>query len=319
MAQAVYQQDDERDRYAVGTFWHFIIYMSKSLQRNGVGSLPSFWALVTVKDGKSTIARSLESILVQSIRPSLVCVLDDGSTDSTPGILAKFRDAHSSVHVITLPDRGYDSRRIVHNWNAACDYVRNSGRDYDYLLISSDDIVLPKNYVERLAHEMGLDPKLALVSGNRGLLQSDYLSLPEGAGRLIRMSFFREVGYRHPPYYGYEPWLLYKAMQAGLHVKKLPDLTYEHERTFGVGHKFVEYGPAMRCLGYHPLFVLARVARNFVTGKAGISKRASVKMLFDYFFESRWKNDPYFRYFEPEVRAYVRDLQKKRLFSRLAI
>jgi hypothetical protein len=164
---------------------------------------------------------------------------------------------------------------------------------------------------------MDLDPKLAVVSGTRGLGQSDYLSLPEGAGRLIRSSFFGQLGYRHPPYYGYEPWLLYKAMQMGYGVKKLDAVTYRHERTFGVGHKFVEYGPAMRCLGYHPLFVLARAARNFFTGRAGISRSASIKMVLDYMSEGKWKGDPYYRYFEPELRSFVRNLQKKRLLTRL--
>ena len=276
-----------------------------------------YWALVTVKNGEGTLGRSLQSILAQSVRPSLLCVVDDGSTDSTPQILLQYQASHPEIHVITLPDRGYDSRRIVHNWNAACDFVIGSGTDYDYLLISSDDVVFPPDYVERLAGEMALDPKLVVASGNRGLRQSDYLSLPEGAGRLIRASFFKQVGYRHPPYYGYEPWILYRAMQDGYHVKKLQDLTYDHERTFGVGHKFVEYGPAMRCLGYHPFFVLARVARNFITGKTGIPKGASVRMLIDYMSEAKWKGDPYFRYFEPELRAFVRDLQKKRLLSRL--
>lgn len=280
----------------------------------------SYWALVTVKNGERTIERSLESLLSQSAPPSLVCIVDDGSTDSTPAIVARVRAAHpEQVHVITLPDRGYDSRRIVHNWNVACDHVRESGREYDYLLISSDDIVLPPDYVKRLMDEMGSDQKLVVASGSRGLQPSDFMLLPEGAGRLIRMSFFKEIGYRHPPYYGYEPWILYKAMQMGYRVRKFTDLTYGHERTFGIGHKFVEYGPAMRCLGYHPLFVLGRVARNIFAGNAGISKSASARMFFDYLFEKKWKGDPYFRYFEPEIRTYVRDLQKKRLFRRLAV
>ena len=290
------------------------MYMSKTVRSEPVST---YWVLVTVKNGERTIARSLESVFGQSEKPSLVCVVDDGSNDTTPAILAKLHSIHPQLHIITLPDKGYDSRRIVHNWNVACEYARNSGA-YDYLLISSDDVIFPTDYVERLMTELSADPNLVVVSGNRGLQQSDYMSLPEGAGRLIRLSFFDLLGYRHPPYYGYEPWLLYKAMQLGYKVKKLPDLTYKHERTFGVGHKFVEYGPAMRCLGYHPLFVLARVARNFVTGKAGISKRASLRMLRDYLFDSKWKGDPYYHPFEPELRSFVRQLQKKRLLSRIS-
>ena len=283
-------------------------------------ALSSYWALVTVKDGEDDIMESLESILEQSIKPSLLCVVDDGSKDSTPRILAEIRQTNPGVvHVITLQDKGYDSRRIVHNWNVACDYVKDSGKQFNYLLISSDDVVFSKDYVRRLIEQMESDPSLVIASGNRGLTPSDYMSLPEGAGRLIRMSYFKKVGFRHPPYYGYEAWLLYKALQMGYNVKKLVEVKYDHKRTFGVGHKFVEYGPAMRCLGYHPLFVLARVARNSLTGKAGISKSASTRMLFDYLFERKWKNDPYFQYFEPELRTFVRSLQIKRLLARLGM
>ncbi|AFU57532.1 putative glycosyl transferase, family 2 [Candidatus Nitrososphaera gargensis Ga9.2] len=266
-----------------------------------------------------TIVESLESIMRQSVEPSLVCVVNDGSTDSTSNLLFKLKDSYQNIHIITLEDKGYDSRRIVHNWNIACDYVKKSGKEYDYLLISSDDVVLPKEYVERLIQEMSIDPKLAVVSGNRGLAQSDFISLPEGAGRLIRVSFFSQIGYRHPPYYGYEPWILYKALQMGYRIRKLADLKYEHKRTFGVGHQFIEYGPAMRCLGYHPIFVLARVVRNILTNKTGISKSASLRMLFDYLFEGKWKDDPYFQYFDPELREFIRNLQKQRLFRKLTM
>lgn len=278
----------------------------------------SYWTLVTVKNGEKTISKSIESILGQSIKPSLICIVDDGSTDSTSNIIAKLADSNPGViFAITLEDRGYDIRRIVHNWNTACDYVKDHREDYDYLLISSDDVVLPADYVKRLIKEMNNDPMLAVISGSRGLEQSDYLSLPEGAGRLIRLSFFKEIGYRHPPYYGYEPWILYKAMQLGYRVKKLQDLNYDHIRTFGTGHNFIEYGAAMRCLGYHPLFVLARVARNILIHQTGISRRASVRMLFDYLFQSKWKADPYFQYFDPDLREFVRKIQKQRLLKKI--
>jgi glycosyltransferase involved in cell wall biosynthesis len=285
-----------------------------------LASRSSYWSLMTVKDGQRTVTDSIESLLRQSIKPSLICVVDDGSKDSTSNILAKMADSHTTTfRIITLEDTGYDIRRIVHNWNKACDYVRENSAEYDYMLITSDDVVFPSDYVEKLIGHMDRNPKLVVTSGSRGLEQSDYMSLPEGAGRLIRSSFFKEIGYRHPPYYGYEAWILYKALQLGYQVEKLHELRYEHIRTFGVGHNFIEYGPAMRCLGYHPLFVLARVARNVIRGNTGISKRASIKMLFDYLFESRWKNDPYFQYFDSDLRAFTRKMQKHRLIRKFGV
>ncbi|MEO9319770.1 MAG: glycosyltransferase family A protein [Nitrososphaera sp.] len=278
----------------------------------------TYWVIVTVKNGQKTINDSLLSILNQSTPPSLLCVVDDGSKDATPKILEKLVDTNPSLKVITLPDKGYDIRRIVHNWNAACEYKQQTGREFDFLLISSDDVIFPRDYASRLIDEMRNNTRLAIVSGTRELKQSDYLSLPEGAGRMIRESFFEEVGYRHPPYYGYEAWILYKAMQSGYQVKKISDLRYEHTRSFGTGHNWIEYGPAMRCLGYHPLFVFARVLRNVLgIGGTGISKRASMRMLVDYFFEGKWKHDPYFHYFEPELRHFVRRLQTLRLRARM--
>lgn len=284
-------------------------------------SQASYWSLLTVRNGEKTIAKSIESILQQSIKPSLICIVDDGSSDSTSDILSKIADSNPAIiHTITLEDKGYDIRRIVHNWNLACNYVRDHRQEYDYLLITSDDVVFPNDYVERLVEQMDYDPKLAIVSGSRGLEQSDDMSLPEGAGRLIRLSFFKRIGYNHPPYYGYEAWILYKAMQLGYQVKKLHSIKYDHIRTFGIGHNFIEYGPAMRCLGYHPFFVFARVARNILLAKkTGISRRASIRMFFDYIFQSKWENDPYFRYFDSDIRAFIRKMQEQRLFRKLHV
>jgi glycosyltransferase involved in cell wall biosynthesis len=278
---------------------------------------PAYWTLITVKNGEDTISQSVESILSQTVKPSLICIVDDGSTDKTPMILTELKKNNSDmIHIITLPDKGYDSRRIVHNWNKACDYVKKTGKSYCYLLISSDDIVFPKDYVERLIFKAEENPKLVIISGSRGLNPSDQMSFPEGAGRLIKIFYFEQIGYNHPPYYGYEPWILYKALQMGYEINKLNDVRYEHLREFGSGHKFVEYGPAMRCLGYHPLFIVMRILRNLVNTNAGISRTASIRMLLDYLNKNKWLKDPYFHYFDADIRYFVQSFQKKRLLNK---
>jgi glycosyltransferase involved in cell wall biosynthesis len=280
----------------------------------------SYWVIITVKNGESVIKKTLDSIISQSLKPSLVCIINDGSTDSTPDILSEIKKENNDIiHIINLPDEGYDIRRIVHNWNKACEYVKNLGNEYDYLLISADDSIYPESYVEKLVESMKKESSLVIASGTRGLKASDYMSFPEGSGRMIRMSFFKKIGFYFPPYYGYESWILYKALQLGYKIKKLNDLEYKHSRLFGSGHQFVEYGPMMRCLGYHPLFVIARVLRNIFIHNTGISARASFRMLLDYIQKNKWKNDPYFHYFELDLRQFIRALQKKRLLSKFRI
>jgi glycosyltransferase involved in cell wall biosynthesis len=284
--------------------------------RKGLAML-DYWVLITVRNGEKTIDKSLHALLTQRTKPSLICIIDDGSTDSTQQVLSKYKSLYPEVfHIIIFPDRGYDSRRIVHNWNAACDYVKSLKRNFDYLFISGDDTVFPSHYVETLIQEMERHPKLVIASGSRGIRSfQDTLLLPEGAGRLIRSNFFAMLGYRHPPYYGYESWILYKALQIGYEIKKLEDLRYEHTREFGTGHKFIEYGPTMRCLGYHPMYVIARSLKNIFAGGTGIPVKYSLRMLWDYVNAGKWTNDPYFRYYEPELRGYIRKMQKKRLLG----
>ena len=280
----------------------------------------SYWVMMTVKNGEKTIEDSINSVLNQSVKPTLICIIDDGSVDSTSKILDKLQKENEPIlHIISFPDRGYDIRRIVHNWNEGCNYVKSLNVEFDYLVIIADDIILPSEYVEKLCLEMKKDSKLVIVSGSRGLKSSDDISLPEGAGRIIDMKFFSTIGLRHPPYYGYEPWILFKALQLGYKIKKFNNIKYEHERTFGIKHNFVEYGVAMRCLGYHPIFVMARVLKNIFSNKSGISKRASVQMIFDYLNKKKWTDDPYFKYFEPDLRHFVKTFQKNRLYSKLKI
>jgi glycosyltransferase involved in cell wall biosynthesis len=276
-----------------------------------------YWVNFIVRNGEKTLKKSLSSLMSQTIKPNMICIINDGSTDKTDQILLEFKKEHENItHIITLPDKGYDIRRIVHNWNKACDFIRLSDIEYDFMLTATEDVIFPENYVERLFLDLKKDKELVVISGSRGLEQSDYFSFPEGAGRLVRMSFFKKIGFKFPPYYGYEPWILYKALQLGYKVMKNPNLKYLHSRTFGSEHNFIEYGPSMRCLGYHPLFVLARVLRNIFTSKTGIPKKASVMMLIDFLNKSKWKNDPYYKFHESELRKFISSLQKTRLLAK---
>ncbi len=272
----------------------------------------SWFAILPVKNGEETIRDAIYSLINQSIKPSYIIVIDDGSTDNTPNILQDIKSKYNEVHVITLPDKGYDIRRIVHNWNRALEYA-DSLPYADYQFIAADDCIFPNNYVEYLINKIKENGKLVIVSGSRELNIKTRIKVPEGAGRLIDNKFFRSIGNRYPPYYGYETWILFKALQLGFEIKIFPEITYKHARKFGSKHNFIEYGASMRCLGYTPLFVIARSIRNILFGR-DIPIKASLNMIYDYIFaDIKFKNDPYYKPYDEEFRRFVTNLQHKRI------
>jgi len=283
--------------------------------------MASDWvAVATARNSEDTISETTLSVLRQSRPPRHVIVVDDGSSDSTARILSDMQHHFPGLHVITNEVMGYDIRRIVHNWNKALRLADDLG-GADYHFITADDCVFPVDYVGSLLERFQEDEKLAVASGTRGLkIRTTEENLPEGAGRLVRQSFFKSVGGRYPPKYGYESWVLYKALQHGYRVNKFTDLKYAHSRKFGSQHRFVEYGAMMRCLGYYPLYALARSVRNMLRGSGEFPIGASARMLFDYLLSDFvYRGDPYYvgceQYYDKEFRRFVSSLQKRRLMG----
>ena len=58
------------------------------------------------RDEAEYMRQTLDSVINQSIRPAKWVIVDDGSTDSTPQILAEYRAKHDWIEVVTRSDRG---------------------------------------------------------------------------------------------------------------------------------------------------------------------------------------------------------------------
>jgi len=103
-------------------------------------SLPSVSVVVPVLDGEAFVRESLESILGQTYAPAEVIVMDDGSTDSTPEIVASYGDR---VRYVRQPS----TRGIYGNAN---DGIALASGDL-IGVFHADDVYLP----EMLEREVG--------------------------------------------------------------------------------------------------------------------------------------------------------------------
>jgi GT2 family glycosyltransferase len=71
-------------------------------------TVPSFSVVIAVRDGAATISRAIESVLGQSRPPHELIVVDDGSTDETAAIVARYGD---EVSYVFQPNAGVSAAR----------------------------------------------------------------------------------------------------------------------------------------------------------------------------------------------------------------
>jgi hypothetical protein len=236
------------------------------------------------RDGAGTIGETLDSITSQRLPPEFVVVVDDGSTDTTPEILRAKQAGFQELHVVRTGSKTRDIRRLPLLLNLGISKAREEGggRLPSYMMVSGDDNRLGPDHASTIIGRMEADPRLAVASGSwreeRGLAGQ----MPHGGGRIVRTEFMESVGGRYPVAYGWETWILYKALQRGLNVAKFADVRYDHLRGFRPSN-LLGWGRAMYSLGFPTVFVVLRFGANFLWASRGTqSRKASVTMLAGY-------------------------------------
>lgn len=109
--------------------------------------------------------QTLDTVIVQTVRPTHWVIVDDGSTDETPRILAEYQSKHDWITIVTRKDRG---RRAVGPGVIEAFYEGYSSiepNDYDYLCKLDLDLNLPPRYFEILIQRMEANKLIATCSG----------------------------------------------------------------------------------------------------------------------------------------------------------
>lgn len=273
----------------------------------------SYWVAVVARNAAATITQTLNSILNQTLPAEQIVVIDDGSRDATAETLSEYEHSKRGlVRVITLPDRGYDIRRVPANINSASKFALESDLKTDFLMISGDDCTYPRNYADSLIRRMDERPDIVVASGrpsSGGVTHEEHT--PSGSGRMIKYSYWNEIGKGYPIRAGWETWLLYKAQEKGLKVKLYDDLIFQHERPRGAKHQFVYWGAAMGTLGYHPFYAIGRIVKNLIA--KSITTKGALNLFRGYFQAILGSADLFLTPFDPSLRKFVRTSQIRRM------
>ena len=140
---------------------------------------PEVTVVMAVRNGSSFIAEAIGSILTQSLRDFAFVIVDDGSSDVTPRILAESASRDRRVRVVTRPPRG-----LVEALNEGCGLAQTT-----YIARMDADDVADASRLETQLRTLRGSPNLGLLGTAARLIDSDGRTL----GRLVPPATDREI------------------------------------------------------------------------------------------------------------------------------
>ena len=117
------------------------------------------------RDEAEYARRTLDSVTRQSVPPALWVIVDDGSTDETPSILAEYAQRFDYIRVVRRDDRGARSvgPGVIDAFYAGFETVDTA--KFDYVCKIDLDLDMPSTYFETLMQRMETDCRLGTCSG----------------------------------------------------------------------------------------------------------------------------------------------------------
>ena len=111
----------------------------------------TYFTIVTCRNSENDIEKAIRSLFDQTIKPSYIIVIDDGSKDNTGIILKELSNKVDNLFIISNPDLGYDISRIVKNWNKALALKDEKKlEETDYHMIGTDDTIYHNDYAKTI-------------------------------------------------------------------------------------------------------------------------------------------------------------------------
>ena len=160
-------------------------------------------AIIPAYNEANYIAQTLQSLAEQSLLPSWVLVVNDGSTDQTAACVETFTNQHPWLHLCTKSSAAIHlpGSKVVQAFNYGLAQLPQS-LAYDFIVKLDADLILPPHYFEEIAREFQQDPQLgmaggiALIEKNKqwvveNLTDKDHI---RGAFKAYRKACFEQIG-----------------------------------------------------------------------------------------------------------------------------
>lgn len=210
------------------------------------------YALISpCRDEAAFARRTLDSIVAQTVTPALWVIVDDGSTDETPEILAEYTAKYGWIRVVRREDRGGRSvgPGVIDAFYAGYETINED--EFDYVCKIDLDLDLPPRYFETLMEKMEANPRIGTCSGKAYFPTGDGTLVSEACGdemsvgmiKFYRTTCFKDIGgfVREVMWDGID---CHRCRMLGWIAESYdePEIRFEHLRPMGSSHKGIVTG-----------------------------------------------------------------------------
>ncbi|MGA7521086.1 MAG: glycosyltransferase family 2 protein [Acidobacteriaceae bacterium] len=225
-----------------------------------------------VRDEEVNLARTIESVISQAVRPWEWVIVNDGSTDRTAEIADSYARRYNWIKVCHRENRGFRKAGggVVDAFNDG--YQMLETKDWDFIVKLDGDLSFNPEYFSSCLRAFEEEATLGIAGGTIYNVINGQ-AIPEvcnafhvrGATKIYRRACWDAIGGFWPAP-GWDTMDEVKAQMLGWSTRTLAELQVLHYRptgkndgTWGAGFK---NGRANYICGYHPLFMLLKCIKR---------------------------------------------------------
>lgn len=229
------------------------------------------------------IAKTIKSVIAQTLLPQAWVIVSDGSTDETDEIVATYRDQHAWIKLLRLDRKGpRDFGRKVFAIRAG--YQQLADIPHAFFGNLDADVSFAPEYFATLLDKFQRNPRLGIAGGVTfdfydGRPHRRYASVDSvgGAVQFFRRECYEEIGGYLPLRCGSEDAVaIHMARWKGWETRSFPELPVMHHRKTGTAGQSIwrtrfHQGITQYAMGWTPSFILLRalyrsIERPYVLG-----------------------------------------------------
>ncbi|RZJ31256.1 MAG: glycosyltransferase family 2 protein [Flavobacterium sp.] len=243
------------------------------------------------------IALTLDSIVLQTVLPKHVVVVNDNSTDNTAAIVSRYSEKHSFISLVNTASQAVHlpGSKVIRAFQKGFDTL---DKRFDVIVKLDADLILPSDYFEKVVQVFESDTKIGMAGGFayvekngdwilENLTDKDHI---RGALKAYRKECFEQIGGLRPAM-GWDTADELLSKFYGWKVVTIPELKVKHLKPTGASYdKAARYkqGEAFYTLGYG--FLITAIA----SAKLAMMKKKPL-LFFDYlkgFFRAKSQKKP---------------------------